>query len=136
MSKHSVQFFLISTSSNSFQSSLFTNLLLTFAHFLSEQEEKGMTRGWDGWMASLTQWTWVWVDSGSWWWTGRPGVLQFMGSQRLGLSDWTELNCQENCRVHIALKIRILTLLLFQKWNSLGSTHKYYMKKYFLWLCG
>ena len=41
------------------------------------QEEKGMTEGWDGWMASPTQWTWVWVDSGSWWWTGRPGMLQF-----------------------------------------------------------
>ena len=49
-------------------------------------------RGWDGWMASPTPWTWVWVDSGSWWWTGRPGVLQFMGSQRVRL-DWvTELN--------------------------------------------
>ena len=48
-------------------------------------------RGWDGWMASLTQWTWVWVNSGSWWWTGRPGVLHFMGSQRVG-HDWaTEL---------------------------------------------
>ena len=45
---------------------------------------EGDDRGWDGWMASLTQWTWVWVDSGSWWWTGRPGVLQFMGSQRVG----------------------------------------------------
>ena len=41
-------------------------------------------RGWEGWMASPTRWTWVWVDSGSWWWTGRPGVLQFMGSQRIG----------------------------------------------------
>ena len=41
-------------------------------------------RGWDGWMASLTEWTWVWVSSGSWWWTGKPGVLQFMGSQRVG----------------------------------------------------
>ena len=41
-------------------------------------------RGWDGWMASPTQWMWVWVNSGSWWWTGRPGVLQFMGSQRVG----------------------------------------------------
>ena len=55
------------------------------------QEEKETT-GWDGWMASLTRWTWVWVNSGSWWWTGRPGVLQFMGSQRVG-HDWaTELN--------------------------------------------
>ena len=41
-------------------------------------------RGWDGWMASPTQWTWVWINSGSWWWTGRPDVLQFMGSQRVG----------------------------------------------------
>ena len=39
--------------------------------------------GWDGWVASQTQWTWVWVSSGSWWWTGRPGVLQCMGSQRV-----------------------------------------------------
>ena len=53
---------------------------------------EGDDRGWDGSMASSTQWTWVWVDSGSWWWTGRPGVLQFMGSQRVG-HDWeTELN--------------------------------------------
>ena len=42
------------------------------------------SRGWDGWMASLARWTWVWVNSGSWWWTGRPGVLQFMGLQRVG----------------------------------------------------
>ena len=56
---------------------------------------EGDDRGWDGWMASLTRWTWVWVNSGSWWWTGRPGVLQFMGSQRVG-HDWvTELNWTE-----------------------------------------
>ena len=53
---------------------------------------EGDDRGWDGWMASPTQWTWVWVDSGGQWWTGRPGVLWFMGSQRVG-HDWgTELN--------------------------------------------
>ena len=53
---------------------------------------EGDDRGWDGWMASPTQWTWVWVNSRSWWWTGRPGVLQSMGSQRVG-HDWvTELN--------------------------------------------
>ena len=52
-------------------------------------------RGWDGWMASPTWWTWVWVNSGSWWWTGRPGVLWFMGSQRVR-HDWvTELNWTE-----------------------------------------
>ena len=53
---------------------------------------KGDNRGWDGWMASPTQWTWVWVNSGSWWWTGRPGVLQFMGLQRVGHNWATELN--------------------------------------------
>ena len=53
---------------------------------------KGDDRGWDGWMASPTRWTWVWVNSGRWWWTERPGVLRFMGSQRVG-HDWaTELN--------------------------------------------
>ena len=52
---------------------------------------EGDDRRWDGWMASVTQWIWVWMDSGSWW-TGRPGVLRFMGSQRVG-HDWaTELN--------------------------------------------
>ena len=54
--------------------------------------EEGDDREWDGWMASPTPWTWVWVDSSSWWWTGRPGVLQFMGLQRVRY-DWaTELN--------------------------------------------
>ena len=53
---------------------------------------EGDNRGWDGWMASPTQWTWVWASSGSWWWTDRPGVLQSMGSQR-ARHDWvTELN--------------------------------------------
>ena len=53
---------------------------------------EGDNRGWDGWMASLTQWTWIWVNSRSWWWTGRPGVLQSMGSQRVR-HDWeNELN--------------------------------------------
>ena len=59
------------------------------------QEEKGTT-GWDGSMASPTQWTWVWVNSWSWWWIGRPDVLWFMGSQKVGhdwateLTDWTD----------------------------------------------
>ena len=48
---------------------------------------EGDDRGWDGWMASRTRWMWVWVNSRSWWWTGRPGVLQFMGSQR-DRHDW------------------------------------------------
>ena len=53
---------------------------------------EGDDRGWDGCMVSPTRWTWIWANSGSWWWTGRPGVLQFMGLQRVG-HDWvTELN--------------------------------------------
>ena len=59
---------------------------------------EGDDRGLDGWMASLTWCTCVWVNSGSWWWTVRPGVLQFMGSQRVG-HDWaTELNWTEGRR--------------------------------------
>ena len=51
--------------------------------------EGGNDRGWDGWMASLTRWTWVWEDSGSWWWTGRPSVLR-------SIKSWTQLgNCTE-----------------------------------------
>ena len=55
---------------------------------------EGDDRGWDGWMASLTQWIWVWVNSRSWWWTGRPGVLQSLGVAKIWtwLSDWTDLN--------------------------------------------
>ena len=50
-------------------------------------------REWDSRMASLTWWTWVWVNSGSWWWTGKRGMLQSMGSQRVGFNWVTELNC-------------------------------------------
>ena len=58
-------------------------------------EGEGDDRGWDGWMASRTRWTWVWVNSRSWWWTGRPGVLQFMESPTW-LSDWTEVTDGNN----------------------------------------
>ena len=60
----------------------------------------GDNRRWNGWMASPTQWVWVWVNSGSWWWTGKPGVLQSMGSQRVG-HDWvTELNWAHTKYIH------------------------------------
>ena len=55
---------------------------------------EGDKRGWDDWMTSPTQWTWIWVNSGSCWCTGRPCVLRFMGSQsQTRLSNWTELGC-------------------------------------------
>ena len=58
-----------------------------------ECQRKGDNREWDGLMTSPTQWTWFWVNSGSWWWTGKPGVLQSMWSQsQTRLRDWTELN--------------------------------------------
>ena len=57
-------------------------------------------RGWDGWMTSLTPWTWVWVSLGRWWWTGKPGLLQFKGSQRV-LHDWViELNWTDQNFLH------------------------------------
>ena len=78
---------------------------------------EGVDRGWDGWMASLTRWTWIWVNSGSWWWTGRPGVLRFIGLQRVG-HDWaTELNWTE---LHI---IQSKISQISQKWNSKECCH-------------
>ena len=70
---------------------------------------EGDDRGWDGWMASLTQWTWVWVDSGSWWWTGRPGVLRFMGWQRVRHDwaielNWNEWSCQIDWLIDFSVK--------------------------------
>ena len=71
---------------------------------------EGDDRGWDGWMASRTRWTWVSVNSGRWWWTGRPGVLRFMGSQRVG-HDWvTELNWKTDfslCLMILPLKLSV-----------------------------
>ena len=82
---------------------------------------KGDDRGWDGWMASPTQWTWVWVNSGSWWWTGRPSVLQSLGSwSQIQLSDWTELSWTlfknsngEKCYLNINL--------IYRKYNVVNS---------------
>ena len=52
-------------------------------------------KGWDGWMASLIQWTWVWASSGKWWWIGKPGMLQSVGSQWVG-QDWGTEQQQSN----------------------------------------
>ena len=69
---------------------------------------EGDDRRWDGWMASLTWWTWVWVNSRSWWWTGRPGMLWFMGSQRVGYNWATELNWTDNHLCSMALVVKNL----------------------------
>ena len=70
----------------SFSIASVSNSLLTYSG------GEGDNRGWDSWMASLTLWTWVWASSGSWWWTGKPGMLQSMRSQRVGHTWVTELN--------------------------------------------
>ena len=74
---------------------------------------EGDDRGWDGWMASLTRWMWVWVNSRSCWWTGRPGMLQFMESQRVG-HDWvTELNWTETLLSHDQFFHTLFTFIFF-----------------------
>ena len=67
---------------------------------------EGDNRGWDCWMASPTQWTWVWVLSGSWWWTGRPGVLWFMGSQSVQHNWATELSWMHKIYIRQLLSVR------------------------------
>ena len=62
--------------------------------------EEGAARGWDGWVASPTGWTWVWVNSGSWWWTGRPGVLWLMGLQGVRHNWATELNWTDGALIN------------------------------------
>ena len=73
--------------------------------------ESRRRRGWGGWMVPLAQWTWIWLNSGSWWWTGRPGVLLYMGSQKVG-QDWaTELNWTEQynlCSILFHIRRRYL----------------------------
>ena len=77
---------------------------------------EGDDRGWDGLMASPTQWTWVWVNSGSWWWTGRPGVLQSIGRKESDMTErlnWTEREYPETLVSH-------LTKLVETPWWSNG----------------
>ena len=94
--------------------------------------------GWDGWMASPAQWTWVWVIPGSWWWTGNPGMLQTMGSQRVG-HDWvTELNWTEALHFspwiyfilfhlcYLLIKRFGCGILIFKVWHSSKIIRKYF----------
>ena len=83
---------------------------------------EGDDSGWDGWMASPTQWTWVWVSSGSWWWTGKPGVLQSMGfpKNRTQLSDWTELNWQLYT-VYGFVDLKWIEFQIFLQWRWVYS---------------
>ena len=95
---------------------------------------EGDNRGWDGWMALPSRWTWVWVSSGSWWWTGKPGMLQSMGSQRIRHEWVTELNwlcfirnepsvpCVYHAWISLALKttckVFVLLWCTFHRWGN------------------
>ena len=94
---------------------------------------------WDGWMASPTWWTWVWASSGSWQWTGKPGMLHSMGSQRVGHNWATELNCielnqkAENHRQHIqkclwVAKVVHLSHLVDKRKSNVNSVKKMHFK--------
>ena len=86
---------------------------------------EGDNRGWDGWMASSIQWTWVWVGSRSWWWTGRPGMLQSMGSQGFG-HDWvTELNWCIKQVTNCAAQGTLLNALWRPKWEGHPKKREY-----------
>ena len=97
-------------------------------------------RGWDGWMASPTQWTWVCVDSRSWWRTGRPGMLWFMGSQRVRHGWVTELNWTEFILGYVeggkAFHLPNKPLLTSQfSWNSFSSSSSWKMLKKWKFSC-
>ena len=92
---------------------------------------EGDDRGWDGWMASFTQWAWVWACSGSWWWTGKPGMLQSMGSQSVG-HDWaTELNWTGTAEEgsHHTIRLDVLWLYKSKGFSQLFSS-KWISKPY------
>ena len=94
------------------------------------REEKGTT-GWDGWMASPTPWTWVWASSRSCWWTGKPGVLQSMGSQRVRHDQATELTEESNTVV--------LIYYYYYYSNSFGETKGFFNFQFLgeaeSWIC-
>ena len=97
---------------------------------------EGDDRGWDGWMLSLTRWIWVWVNSGSWWWMGRPGVLQSMRSQRVG-HNWAteqqeqlkilEMDSGDGCTIMwmylmpLNVHLKIDKMIIFMLMNSLSK---------------
>ena len=86
-------------------------------------------KGWDGWTSSPTRWTWVSVNSGRWWWTGRPGMLQFMGSQRIGHNWATELNKQ-----WVTMRMPFISLhLITQAFYHLTASQKRWVQWYIFW---
>ena len=103
-----------------------------------EGRGEGDDRGWDGWMASPTQWIWVWVNSGSWWWRGRPGVVQSIGSQRFGHDLATELNysTERNCDLSVSMSmvnIPSYIIVKYHEWCLLGKHHNRGQESFASW---
>ena len=96
---------------------------------LGKIEGRRDKRGWDGWMASPTLWTWVWTSSRSWWWTGKPGVLQSMGSQRVGHGWITELNWTSPMSITKAPKIYQSAELAWGGYHSRQKCSDYDLKQ-------
>ena len=105
---------------------------------------EGEDREWDGWMASSTQWTWVWINSGRWWRIGKPGVLQSMGSQRAGLDWMTEQQQQQSEQSSARKRFRSFTLteachllsswwIRLKWWELLGVWFPNQLNKLQLW---
>ena len=93
---------------------------------------KGDDRGWDGWVVSPTQWSWVWVSSRSWWWAGRPGVLQSMGSRRVG-HDWvTEVNWIESNRFDRGVCNFLSSVLPQQKFEAVDQCYSSVTVQFYL----
>ena len=93
---------------------------------------EGDDRGWDGWMASVTRWTWIWASSRSRWWTGKPGVLQSMGLQRVGHDwvtglNWTELNWLDEVPPHCGGEPALLRAHQFKSYHGLKCPYKQYI---------
>ena len=90
--------------------------------------EEGDNRGWDGWMASPTQWTWVWVNSRSWWWRGRPGMLPFIGLQRVRHNWATELKWRRDRQTYTKTSLLFFVVFYRSKFSSGINT---FQPKYF-----
>ena len=102
--------------------------------------EEKETTGWDGWMASLTRWTWAWASSGNWWWTGKPGMLQSMGSEKVRHNWGTELNWVESIgresRSCSGLRYSLMKSLLWHCQVSCSHLSSWFCSPLALWSQG
>ena len=95
---------------------------------------EGDDRGWDGWMASLTQWTWVWVSSRRWWWPGKPDVLPSMGLDRTEWLNWTEGSlCWTMEKAFLFSRITLEFLLFMETFMHINIFKKLWREDHGIW---